>query len=68
VSRILGQPFNKEKHVSVSIHVLASTEPLCEACQGLKVVKELPLPGYAWNFATSSGTVNVGFICDTPHL
>jgi geranylgeranyl reductase family protein len=66
VRRLLGQPFNHEKHVSVSMRVLANTEPSFPARQELNVEEELPIPGYAWNFATGSGTVNVGFICDTP--
>ncbi len=66
VRRLLGQPFNQEKHVSVSMRVLASTEPAFPARQELNVEEELPIPGYAWNFATGSGIVNVGFVCDTP--
>lgn len=66
VRRLLGQPFNMEKHVSVAIRVLASTKPPFRARQELNVAEELPIPGYAWNFATGSGTVNVGFVCDTP--
>ncbi|MDJ0514388.1 MAG: NAD(P)/FAD-dependent oxidoreductase [Methyloceanibacter sp.] len=66
VRRLLGQPFNHEKHVSVSMRILARTEPEFPARQELNVEKELPIPGYAWNFATGAGLVNVGFVCDTP--
>ncbi|WP_158007387.1 NAD(P)/FAD-dependent oxidoreductase [Methyloceanibacter stevinii] len=66
VRRLLGQPFNHEKHVSVSMRILARTEPEFPARQELNVEQELPIPGYAWNFATGAGTVNVGFVCDTP--
>jgi flavin-dependent dehydrogenase len=66
VRRLLGQPFNHEKHVSVSMRILARAEPTFPARQELNVEEELPIPGYAWNFATGSGTVNVGFVCDTP--
>jgi geranylgeranyl reductase family protein len=66
VRRLLGQPFNHEKHISVSMRVLARTEPNFPARQELNVEQELPIPGYAWNFATGTGTVNVGFVCDTP--
>jgi geranylgeranyl reductase family protein len=66
VRRLLGQPFNHEKHVSVSMRVLARTEYDFPARQELNVEEDLPIPGYAWNFATGSGTVNVGFVCDTP--
>lgn len=65
VRRLLGQPFNHEKHVSVSMRILARTQPTFPARQELNVEEKLPIPGYAWNFATGSGTVNVGFICDT---
>ncbi|WP_159079890.1 NAD(P)/FAD-dependent oxidoreductase [Methyloceanibacter sp. wino2] len=66
VRRLLGQPFNHDKHVSVSMRILAQAEEPYSARQELNVEKELPIPGYAWNFATGSGTVNVGFVCDTP--
>ncbi|BAQ15700.1 NAD(P)/FAD-dependent oxidoreductase [Methyloceanibacter caenitepidi] len=66
VRRLLGQPFNHERHVSVSMRILAQTEPPFPPRQELNVAKELPIPGYAWNFSTGSGTVNVGFVCDTP--
>ena len=66
VRRRLGQAFNHEKHVSVSMRVLARTDPAFPARQELNVEEELPIPGYAWNFATGDGTVNVGFVCDTP--
>lgn len=66
VRRLLGQPFNHEKHVSVSMRVLASTQPEFPARQELNVEERLPIPGYAWNFATGCGIVNVGFVCDTP--
>ncbi len=66
VRRLLDQPFNHEKHVSVSMRILARTDSAFPARQELNVEEELPIPGYAWNFATGSGTVNVGFVCDTP--
>lgn len=66
VRRLLGQPFNHEKHVSVSMRILAQQEEPYSARQELNVAEELPIPGYAWNFATGDGTVNVGFVCDTP--
>ena len=51
VRRLLDQPFNHEKHVSVSMRILARTDSAFPARQELNVEEDLPIPGYAWNLS-----------------
>lgn len=66
VRRLLGERFNRDKHVSIAIRVMAKSDPPLPARQELNVVDGLPVPGYGWIFCTGSGTVNVGIGCDIP--
>ncbi len=60
VRRILGLPFNRDRHTSIAVRIYAKSETQIPPHQQLDVTKELPTPGYGWLFSDGDGMLNVG--------
>lgn len=63
VRRLLGQPFNSDRHASVAVRIYAKTERT-PAYQQVDFVKGWPSPSYGWVFTTGKDVVNVGVAVD----
>ena len=60
VRRILGEPFNVDRHTSIAVRIYAKSDNHIAPHQQLDVVDRLPTPGYGWLFSDGDGLLNIG--------